>query len=284
MHVVKSQAVPLAVVITFLILVPATYYMGLVKKAQAAPLVILVAFSLFVYITYYISKRGKDWYIRPIEALTIIDEGIGRAAEMGKPVLTTPGMGGLSGAVTLAGLSITGEVIQRTAELGVRSVNITDSAQTMMVLEAIVRNAYSTAGRSDLYQPGRYVQWTGGEQFAYATYMMGSILTEKPATIIFVGSFLSDIMMSAETGKRVGAIEIGGTLDTTALSTMAMICDSILVGEEIYAAAAVITKDKQLSGSVAGQDWALLVTLVLLVVGMVASLVGVKDIINLLKM
>jgi hypothetical protein len=284
---VKVHAVPTATVIILSIVVLAAYYLGWYAKSTSSQatitdVLIFLAFSIFVYITYYVSKRGKEWYIRPIEALTMIEEGIGRSAEMGRPVLMTPGMSGLGSSMTLVGLSVMGEVNQRAADLGVEPINITSSPETMMVLEAMVRNAYSTAGKKELYQPGKYVHWTGGEQYAYATYLMGAILIYKPATIIFVGSFLSDIMMSAETGKRVGAIEIGGTLDTTAMATMAMICDSVLIGEEIYAGAAAITKNKDLAGSIAGQDWALFVALAIIVAGVLTNLMGIRFISDLL--
>ena len=246
----------------------------IIKSGETSAVLLLITFTVFVYLTYYVSKRGRDWYIRPIEALTIMEEGLGRAAEMRRPVMLTPGMSGLDSPLTLAGISITGQMIERAAAIGVKPLAITSSAPTMMVLEAIAKDAYISAGKSQEYAPGKYVFWTGGEQFAYATYLMGAIMTEKPATIVFVGSFLSDIMMNAETGKRVGAVEVGGTLDTTAMATMAMVCDAVLVGEEIYAAAAVITKDKVLACSLAGQDYAFLLTLAIVAIGVIGTLLG----------
>jgi len=248
----------------------------MIKSGEAFALMTLVLFAAFVVITYYISKRGKEWYMRPIEALEVIDESIGRSAEMGRPVMCLPGMSGLGNMLTLAGLSICGEVNERAARIGVTPVNLVSAADTLMVMEAMVKNAFVSAEKGELYQPGKYVYWTGSEQFAYATYVMGTIMKEKPAAIIFVGSFLSDIMMNTETGKRVGAIEVGGCTDTTAMATMAMVCDSILIGEEIYAAAAVITKDKALAGSIAGQDWAFIVTLALMTIGVALGLAGIK--------
>lgn len=265
------------------IIVSKIIFRGLmIKSGQTSSLFILILFGLFVYVSYFLSKQGKKWYIRPIEALMMLEEGVGRAAEMGRPIVMTPGMSGLNNPLTLAGLSITGEVNQQAAALGVKPINITSSATVSMVLEAIVKDAYLAAGKADEYSLGKYVFWTGGEQFAYATYLMGSIMSEKPATIVFVGSFLSDIMMNAEIGKRVNAMEIGGTLDTTALATMAMVCDSVLIGEEIYAAAAYITKDELLAGSIAGQDWSFVFMVATLILGILTCLAGIPLIKDLL--
>lgn len=254
----------------------------MIKSGEAFSLTTLLLFAAFVVITYYMSKRGKQWYIRPIEALDVIDESIGRSAEMGRPVMCLPGMSGLSSTLTLAGLSICGEVNERAARIGVRPVNVVSAPDTLVVMEAMVKNAFMSAEKGDLYQTGKYVIWTGSEQFAYAITIMGTIMKEKPASIIFVGSFLSDIMMNTETGKRVGAVEVGGCTDTTAMATMAMMCDSVLIGEEIYAASAAITKDKVLAGSIAGQDWAFIMALALLIIGSALSIAGIKFLSNLM--
>jgi hypothetical protein len=256
----------------------------MIKSGAIIDLVVLLIFGAFVYISYYVSKQGRSWYIRPIEALIIMEEGVGRAAEMGRPVVMTPGMSGLNSPLTLAGLSITGEINQQCASIGVKPINITSDASVSLVLEAMVRNTFLSAGKEDEYAPGQYVHWTGGEQFAYATYLMGTIMSEKPATVIFVGNFLSDIMMNAEIGKRVDALEVGGTLDTTAMATMAMVCDSVLIGEEIYAAAATITKDDVLAGSIAGQDWSFVLMLAILVLGIISCLAGIPLLKDLLMM
>lgn len=284
---IRGTVEKLAIIVAFSAFMGVAYLFGIIKSfatGRLAITVVMVLFSFFIWFSSYITELGKKWYIRPIDALQLIEEGVGRSAEMDRPVMNCPGMSGISSSLTLAGLSISGEVIQRAVELGVRPLNLTASTDVTIILEGMVNSAFTAAGKSDLYKPGEYVFWTGGEQFAYATYVMGAIMHEKPALIVFVGSFLSDIMMNTETGKRVGAIEIGGTSDTTAMATMAMICDGILIGEEMYAAAAVISKDEKLAGSIAGQDWAFVVTVAILIIGIIAVLSGSSIITDLLKM
>ena len=70
--------------------------------------VILTCFT----IEYFISKakNGQSIYMRPIPAMKAMEEAVGRATEMGKPVLYVPGISGLDQIDTLAGLTFLGHV------------------------------------------------------------------------------------------------------------------------------------------------------------------------------
>ena len=51
-------------------------------------------------------KTGKELYIRRIAGLTAIDEAVGRATEMGKPVLMVPGLSDTVDAIAVQALNI----------------------------------------------------------------------------------------------------------------------------------------------------------------------------------
>jgi hypothetical protein len=79
----------------------------------------LIATLIFGFMVFYMitqAKRGKDLYIRPIAGIEEIDNAIGRATEMGRPILFVPGLSGISDVATLAGLSILGRVAKKAAE------------------------------------------------------------------------------------------------------------------------------------------------------------------------
>jgi hypothetical protein len=233
--------------------------------------------ALAVYYTYYLAKSGKLWEIRPIEALEAIEESIGRCAEMGRPVLVTPGISSLvssTNAQTMAGLTVLGEVAQQAANIGVTCTTNASSEQVVIASEAIIRNSLETAGRGELYEPGKYVRWFGGDQFSYAVGCAGQIMDERPGLIVFVGYFLADTIVTGETGARVGSIKIGGTLG--ALSFLAMMCDYLLIGEEMFAASASITKDPLITGTIAAQDWLKMISIILMSLGAILYALGIK--------
>ena len=69
-------------------------------------------------IEYFIekAKNGEKIYMRPISGINAMEEGVGRATEMGKSVLFVPGISGLDQIDTIAGLTILGHVAEMTAQ------------------------------------------------------------------------------------------------------------------------------------------------------------------------
>lgn len=83
------------------------------KAGQMFNLAVLIVAGIFVYVSYYLARKGRQWTIRPLEAIEAIQEGIGRAAEMNRPVLMFPGIGNLQNVQTIAGLTMLGEIVER---------------------------------------------------------------------------------------------------------------------------------------------------------------------------
>jgi hypothetical protein len=249
-----------------------------IASGRAFQLVFLIIMGILGTLSYELARRGRNWTVRSLEPLEAMKEGIGRAAETGRPILVLPGIGGLSSAQTIAGLTVYGEITQRAAEVGVVTHNITSSTDVVMASEAIARDAYSAIGKPELYEPGKYVKWFGQDQFVYAVGAAGHIMQEKPAMVALIGYFLADVVVTGETGNRVGAIVIGGTTDQSATPLMGMMCDYLLMGEEMYAASAAITGDRFATATLAGEDWIKLILLAIMVIGVLAWVVGFQDI------
>lgn len=256
----------------------------ILRKGRVFQVGFLAIMVILTVLAYYLARQGKVWDIRPLEAFELINEGIGRAAEMGRPIVVLPGISSLRSAQTMAGLTMFGEISQKAADIGVTTTTVTSSTQTVAALEAIAGDVYSRIGKPELYQPGKYVKWFGGGQFVYAIGAAGHILEEKPGFVVQVGYFLSDVIVVGETASRVGALQIGGTADQSGLPLMAICCDSILFGEEIYAASASITGDVRTIGTLAGEDWVKVILLALMTIGVLAWAAGSEYIYNLMGM
>ena len=91
-----------------------------------------------------------------------------------------------------------------------------------------------------------------------------------------------DAIPVMETGSRVGAVQIGGTL--TSMDIIALFCDYVLISEELYAASAIIAGDKIAVATIAGEDWIKIITLVIIFAGFLFSAIGSNAIVNLLGM
>ena len=93
-------------------------------------------------------------------------------------------------------------------------------------------------------------------------------------------------MIYAEAGYQIGAIQVAGTTSATQTPFFIAACDYCLIGEEIYAAGAYLSKDPVLEGTVVSQDIVKQALLVLIFVGTVmASFFGqTETLVKLLRL
>ena len=236
---------------------------------------LILTFGLSVCILFYISiARRKDLFIRRIAGLEALDEALGRATEMGKSVLFIHGLKGMDQISTIAAVNILGCVAQRTArfDTDLRVANV--DPVVMSVSQEMVKEAYLKEGRPDAYRPDN-VFMAATEQFSYAAAVAGMMVRERPAAHIMMGYFYAESLLLAETGSTTGAIQIAGTDAYTQLPFFVTTCDYTLMGEELYAASAYLSREPKLLGSLKGQDVGKALLIGLLVVGTVVATFGV---------
>ena len=196
--------------------------------------------------------------MRPIAAMTAMEEAVGRATEMGNPVLFVPGISGLDEIDTISGVMILGHVAGMTAEY---EANLHVPCCVPIVMEAAkesCKEAYLKKGRPDLYNESM-VHYVTDDQFAYAAGVNGIMLREKPAAVFYQGKFYAESLLLAETGSSVGALQIAGTGSSSQIPFFVTACDYVLIGEEFYAASAYLSGSPEMIGSIKGQDYVKLV-------------------------
>jgi len=253
----------------------------LIKTGKVFQLLFLITIAVVAYASAKLSERGRRWAIRPLEGLEAIYEGIGRSAEMGRPVMVLPGIGGLGSPHELAGLTVLGEVAQKAAELGIEPLTTASRPEVLVAEEAIIRSSYEAAGKPELYTPGKSVRWFGNDQFSYAMGTAGLIIAEKPQLVCHTGDYLWDVIIVAETGARIGAVQVGGG---TAMPSLALFCDYLLITEELFAASAQISQDERAIATIAGQDWVKLGMLLTIIVGSLLMWAGSDIVYQILRM
>jgi len=228
----------------------------------------LVLGSLLTLLTFgFISlARRKELYIRRIGGLEALDEALGRATEMGKPVLFIHGLRDMSQISTIAAVNILGRVAKRTAEYDAALRVVAPDPVVMSVSQETVQASYFEAGRPDSFNPD-HIFVAGTEQFSYAAAVEGIMVREKPAAHIMMGYFYAEALLLAETGATTGAIQIAGTDAFTQLPFFVTTCDYTLMGEELYAASAYLSRDPKLLGSLKGQDVGKAILIVVILLG-----------------
>ncbi len=225
--------------------------------------VVIICLALLFYI--YAAGR-KTLYIRRIAGLQALDEAVGRATEMGKPVLYVTGLADVDDIQTLAALSIMSHVARKTAEYDTPIVATTSRAVTYSAAKEVVKDAFTIAGRPDAFSVDS-VRYISDDQFGYTAGVDGIMLREKPAANFYMGKFYAESLILAETGHATGAIQIAGTAEPSQLPFFVAACDYTLIGEELFAASAYLSRDPLQVGSLRGQDVGKALVMVALLAG-----------------
>ena len=245
----------------------------------------LIALWIFIVGAMEMAKKKLPTF-RKLSGLDALPEMVGRAAEMNRPIHYTTGLGELTGTVApqlVAGLSVLGYVSELAAKYGVKVIYSVYQAQVMPIATELMREAYIRAGKADAFDAEGQIRYLSGEQFAYATAVQGIAERERPAANIMIGPFYAESMMFSETFFRIGAIQLAGTARGYQIPFFAVICDYLLIAEEIYAAGAYLSKDAVQCGSIQGQDLGKLIAWILMFIGVLATAAGSPIIIDLLK-
>ncbi len=242
----------------------------------------MLLFSAAILWNIYYARSGKEIFIRRIPGLEAVDEAIGRATEMGRSILYVLGLGSVDNVATIASMTILGQVARRTADYETPLRVPCNDPIVLNVVREMVKASYLDEGRPDAYNEENIFFLTG-EQFAYAAGVGGIMLREKPAAVFLQGTFYAESLLMAETGNSIGAIQIAGTDSEHQLPFFIAACDYTLIGEELYAATAYLSKDPMFLGSLRGQDWGKVVIFAAIVIGIILELSGVNWITSLLQ-
>ena len=229
-------------------------------------------FSLIILGGIFLAQK-RDFFIRRIAGLEALDEALGRATEMGRSVLFVHGLTDMSSVSTIAAVNILSRIAGRTAEFNTELRVANRDPIVMAVSQEVVKESYLNAGRPDAYSDDM-VFLAATEQFSYAAALDGMMVRERPAANIMMGYFYAESLLLAETGASTGAIQIAGTDSYTQLPFFITTCDYTLMGEELYAASAYLSREPKLLGSLKGQDIGKAVLLLVMILGTLLATFG----------
>jgi hypothetical protein len=238
------------------------------SRSGFAFIVALVCTSVLIFTM--LARSGRALHVREIAGLKAVEEAVGRATEMGRPCLFVPGVMDMNEIATVAGISILSHVSRICAEYDADLVVPTSRSLVMTAARETVQAGYLSAERSDAFNPDR-IYYVTDEQFAYVTHLAGYMVREEPAACFYAGVFFAESLILGETGNSIGAIQIAGTSEATQLPFFVAACDYTLIGEELFAASAYLSREPHQLGSLKGQDAGKLIAGVLLVVGCLAA-------------
>lgn len=239
-------------------------------------LILVVVFSATILLYTSWARKGKPLYLRKIPGLNAVEEAVGRATEMGRPVLFIPGIAELDEIETIAGISILGRVAKIVAQYETPLMVPVRYPLVLAAGQEVVEQAYRETGKQDSYDRDM-VRYVAGEQFSFTANVNGYMMRERPATNIYMGAFFAESLLLAETGNAAGSIQIAGTARPEQLPFFIAACDYTLMGEELYAASAYLSHEPIMTGGLKGQDFIKMLIVISIIIGVILVSLGYGD-------
>ncbi|HAQ61279.1 TPA: hypothetical protein DCR49_04660 [Candidatus Delongbacteria bacterium] len=226
----------------------------------------LFFFGLFFYVFTTVKKKRDSIYIRRIPGLDAIDDAVGRATEMGKPIIYDSGLGGFSSPQTIASMLILRSVAKKVAEFKAEIIYPAYDPVVLQIAEEMIASGFLDAGYPEDHKKDNCF-FMVSDQFAYAAGLSGLIARKKPATALHFGYYAAESLLISEAGFAAGAIQVAGTTEATQLPFFITSCDYTLIGEELYAAAAYLSRDAQVLSNLKLSDYGKVIFGILFLLG-----------------
>jgi hypothetical protein len=242
----------------------------------------MIIFSAIIIFFIMQARKGKKLFIRKIAGLDAVDDAVGRATEMGKPVLYVIGIGTMSNIASIASINILAEVAKKAGQYGTPLIVPHSDPIVYTVARETVKESYASIGRPDLFDSDK-VFFVTQSQFAYAAAIDGIMVRDNPAANFLIGWFKAESLIIAETGALSGAIQIAGTDAVSQLPFFVTACDYTIIGEELYAASAYLSREPMLLSAIKGEDIGKIVIFITLGIASIIGLLTRFPILNIFR-
>lgn len=217
-----------------------------------------------VYVTS-LTKQGKfKTDLRVLPSFLAIEEGIGRATEMNRPVMWSTGdKGTLSNELAphvLMSFTFLRYITELCCSYGARQIVAVGGqrgggADLLPYVQGIVDEVYKAHGKEG--EAEDVVRFVAAEQSAYQMGLQGIIMRENVGANFLLAPFGDAMIPPAEAGCRVGALQIGGggryggSMDHhyVAFLDYWMICD------EVFEVSAMLSGDPIQTSGIAVGDY-----------------------------
>lgn len=259
--------------------------MSVIAKGRIAQLFFFAVLSGLVALSLYLAKKGKVPEIRKLPALDMIDELIGRATEMGRPLvyLTAGLLENVEVPQTIASFTILDDVARKCARMNTDLRTVARFSTHIPIVTDVLETAYLAEGRREMFKPERIVYFAE-DQWAYCSGVISQIIREKPASMIFMGAWWGELLVMLENAAINGVMSVGGSANTHQIPFIVLCTNGCLIGEELLAAQAYISKDPVSIGTVSGGDLGRYFILATIIVGTLLATGGVFQLVNLLRL
>jgi hypothetical protein len=224
------------------------------QHADVLMAILLGVFGAAVLVCLWRARRGRIPYVREIAGIASIEEAVGRATEMGRPIVFAMGWPDIRDIRTHAALPVLAHVARLAARMRTGLIVTLRTANVYPVAEQVVRQAYLAEGAPEEFKPAEQVRFLSEEGILHAMGTARLIEEEQAGCAIFFGEFDFTSLLMAEPGARMGVLQIAGSPTLWQVPFFVCTCNHTIIGEEYFAAGAYLSEDPTMRASLVSQD------------------------------
>lgn len=217
---------------------------------------------------------------RPLPALNLVRRALERGAETGRAIHVSPGSGSIGSrattAATVAGLLAAERVATEAAFNGAPVLASSGDAVAHLAQRGFLRQAYVQAGFGQDYDPVNVQLLAQQDPMAYASGVTTIYGRQRLEASQMIGNFGEEFLLAGEVGAQGGVPQLAGATATTPQPLIYLTCDNALIGEEIFAAEAYLSRATAPQARLLTQDVLRSVVIIAIVVVMLFGLFGLS--------
>jgi len=195
---------------------------------------------------------------------------------MGTPVHFITGASKMTGAeapIVAAGFAMLGYTAELCGKYQVPLRYTCMYGYTIPIAQDLIKRGYTKGGHPELYSDDM-VYYIGESQSSIEIEIMGYLLKTKPAVNLMFGGIQYEALNTLGAASVAGCIQAAGTPRLYYQPFLAACCDYSMIGDELYAAAAVVQDIPEERAVIQGQDYIKLVALILIVLSVILNTSG----------
>ncbi len=242
------------------------------QHADGLTLVLMAVFAALILFFLWRARRGHVPYVRPISGITAMEEAVGRATELGRPVIFAMGESDVRDIITHASLSVLEYVARLAARLRTPFRALVQKPDVYAFAESVVHNAYQAEGAADAFNAREQVQYLSDNSIVFAMTVARMIEDTQAGCAMFIGTFGFTSLLMTEPGSRAGVVQIAGDPNLGQMPFFVCTCDYTIIGEEYFAAGSYVSADPAMRGGLVSQDLIKVIFGSLIIVGLAAKL------------
>jgi len=227
---------------------------------QTLALLLIVFIVIILTLLYHARAldRRRTFSRRSLPALDALRQGLGGGAETGRAIHLSPGSGTIGArattAETIAGLLAAERTATEAALSGIPVVASSGDAVAHLALRGTLRQAYQRAGLGQDYNPDNVQLLAQQDPMAYASGVSMLYGRQRFEASQLIGSFGYEVLLASGAGAQQGIPQVAGATTSTALPLIYLTSEGTLIGEDMYAAEAYLSRVPEAQGRLLTHD------------------------------